>query len=81
MDEQSYVSGARAAWTQVLRQAMQELDAGEKTIAALVLEREAAVAALRALCAKHGDNEWDESLHLADIIEKHLGRHLDQRTG
>lgn len=44
---------------------------------AWIAEREAAIAALRRLCAAHGDNDWPESLHLADIIEKHLGRHLE----
>lgn len=42
-----------------------------------VSEREQAVAILRQVCEKHGDNEWDETLHLADVVEKHLWRHLE----
>ena len=44
--------------------------------AAWILEREDAIAQLRDLCEHFGDNEWSEDLHLADIIEKHLGKHL-----
>ena len=42
-----------------------------------VLEREATVAALRGVCENHGDNEWDEKLHLADVITKHLENYLE----
>ena len=45
----------------------------------LITEREAAIAQLRQVCAEYGDNAWDEHWHLADIIEKHLARHLDAR--
>jgi hypothetical protein len=31
---------------------------------------------LRNLCRDFGDNDWDDDLHLADVVEKHLGRHL-----
>lgn len=37
-------------------------------------ERQAAVAMLRIECAEYDDNDWLDSLHLADIIEKHLAR-------
>lgn len=37
-------------------------------------ERVAAVAMLRLECAEYGDNDWPDTLHLADIIEKHLAR-------
>jgi hypothetical protein len=43
-----------------------------------VLERERIVEALRVVCADHGDNDWMEQHSLADVVEKHLGRHLDQ---
>ena len=42
-------------------------------------EREVAVAALRELCGEYGDNDWADDLHLADVIEKHLRRHLDAK--
>lgn len=41
-------------------------------------ERSAAVAMLRQVCAAHGDNDWSDNLHLADVLEKHLWRHLEQ---
>lgn len=43
----------------------------------MMKERSAAVDALRELCGEYGDNDWDSDLHLADVIEKHLRRHLD----
>ena len=43
----------------------------------LVDERTEAVAALRRVCRSFGDDNWPSSLHLADIIEKHLERHLE----
>jgi predicted secreted protein len=45
----------------------------------LVLEREAAVQALREMCRDFGDNDWPEDLHLADILDKHLAKHLHAR--
>ena len=42
-----------------------------------VIEREEAIFALQRVCKEHGDTLWGNDLHLADIIEKHLGRHLD----
>jgi hypothetical protein len=35
------------------------------------------VKVLRQVCEQHGDNDWPDDLHLADIIEKHLWRHLE----
>lgn len=40
------------------------------------LEREQTISALRELCAVFGDNDWPEDLNLADVVEKHLGKHL-----
>ena len=37
-------------------------------------ERVAAVAMLRIECAAYDDNDWPGTLHLADVIEKHLAR-------
>lgn len=44
--------------------------------AAWLIEREEAVARLRWLCEEFGDQDWDDNLHLADVIDKHLGRYL-----
>lgn len=39
-------------------------------------ERDEAIRILRDVCEEFGDNDWDNDLHLADIIEKHLHRNL-----
>lgn len=48
----------------------------ETRVAQLELERLEIVAKLREVCAEHGDNDWPEDLHLGDVLEKHLARHL-----
>jgi predicted secreted protein len=41
-----------------------------------LVEREEAVQRLRDLCREFGDLDWTEHMHLADVIDKHLGNHL-----
>jgi hypothetical protein len=80
MDEQGemdYRRGQRSAWRRVLSTALGELgydstDPEELRLQRLIAEREDAIAALRRLCEDYGDNDWDDHLHLADIIDKHL---------
>jgi hypothetical protein len=78
MDERSWEMGHRAALTGVLQDTLTRLGyAGESAdVAKLAKEREQAIAMLRGVCDRHGDNDWPDDLHLADIIEKHLARHL-----
>lgn len=79
--EQAWMEGNRAAWVSLLRQAISELayvDDPDAMKARWILEREAAVAQLRILCDDFGDNDWEPNLSLADVIEKHLGRHLNK---
>lgn len=78
MDETAYEEGRRAAWRSILTECLGQLDypEGEKRIAQLVKEREETISVLRDLCRDFGDNEWSEDLNLADIIERHLGKHL-----
>jgi hypothetical protein len=75
MNEQDYIQGNNAAWRQILGEAVRALgpdgDADRWR-----LERADTVAALRSLCEEFGDNDWPDDLHLGDVIEKHLGRHL-----
>lgn len=49
-------------------------------IAQLTSERLGAIQALRKTCEYFGDNNWEPNLHLADIIEKHLYRHLEEKN-
>ncbi len=76
MRERHHRQGYRAALTSTLRQTIRALEYEDTLVAALVVEREETIQALRNVCEDHGDNEWDESLHLADVIDKHLGRYL-----
>ncbi len=78
--EGAYERGERAAILRVLRTCLQELGYGsaESGQARWVLEREATIAALRSVCDEHGDNDWDDQLHLADVVDKHLARHLEE---
>lgn len=76
-NEVDYERGSRAAWQQILGVAMRGFGMTGRSVESLVLEREATVVALRSLCETHGDNEWPADLHLADVVEKHLRRYLD----
>lgn len=77
-EEAAYERGSRAAWTSLLSKCIHELGYDEDLkMAVLVSEREAAIAALRSACEEWGDNDWNDRLHLADIIEKHLCRHFE----
>ena len=71
-----YELGKKAVWLNLLRQALANLGSDEKALASWTIERAETVAMLRSICAEHGDNDWSDSLHLADVIDKHLGRHL-----
>lgn len=74
-DEASYTRGANAAWRRILSEAVSQLG-GEGDAVRWRIERSAVVEALRELCERHGDNDWPDTLHLADVIRKHLHSHL-----
>ena len=78
--EETYEAGRRMAWQEVLGMAVGALGAEDPAAgqARWILEREATVAALREVCEDHGDNDWPDDLHLADVVEKHLHRHLGE---
>lgn len=79
-EEAAWERGHRAAWRSILGTAIGQLGhTDDMTLEAMVAERADAIAALRSLCAEFGDTEWDDNLHLYDIIDKHLGRHLRER--
>jgi hypothetical protein len=77
-EERCYLDGQRSAWVHLLGECLRQLgyDSPEAGAARWVKEREEAVAALRGLCGEFGDNDWDESLYLPDVLDKHLGDHL-----
>ena len=78
MDEKSYIQGSRMAWLLMLQECLRHLgyDDPESQKVAWITEREEAIHSLRRICEGHGDNDWAETLHLGDIIDKHLGNYL-----
>ncbi len=86
--ERIYLDGAKGAWLSVLQQALGHLagrlapflpDDLKGDLACAVAERAEIVATLRRVCRHFGDNDWSDRLNLADVIEKHLERHLEAR--
>ena len=77
-EETAYDEGYRMAWTFMLIECLRHLgyEDPETQKVAWIKEREQAIHQLRSLCEEFGDNDWNANLHLADIIEKHLGDHL-----
>ena len=86
-DEQHHEAGRAAAFREMLGVVLRglgrdapptTLEAAQRRVGVLEAERSAVVVALRRLCEEHGDLGWDDDLHLADVIEKHLGRYLNE---
>jgi hypothetical protein len=84
--DQAWAEGRRSAHRDILRQSLRALgfdltnqDVMLAQVSAMLIEREEAVAQLREICAAFGDNNWARELNLADILDKHLARHLFQR--
>lgn len=75
-EEHAFTEGHRAAWRSILARALAELGYDAPREARVIAELESARLALRKLCTEHGDNSWPDDLHLADVIEKRLGRYL-----
>ena len=75
-EQRSWQAGNRTAWTQMLQHCVAALGEEARTQASWLVEREEAIAALREVCARFGDNDWDERLGLAEVIQNHLARHL-----
>lgn len=73
-----YIQGNRAAWLSMLGECLRHLgyDSPEAQNVRWIKEREETIAVLRELCEDFGDNDWDETLYLADVVDKHLGKHL-----
>jgi len=72
--DQGYRDGKRAVAIELLRAIITDL--GDDPLAKV--EAMEAVASLRIICGFHGDNDWPDNLHLSDIIDKHLGDHLER---
>lgn len=88
--ERAYQDGRRATLSRLLMHFAGELyttreearlRSPEERLAFLEAERLDTISALRELCAPLGCNDWPDTLHLRDIIEKHLGRVLRTPLG
>ncbi len=78
-EEHAYAEGRKAFARRMLVECLRELHVEGVTAEKLILERAETIAFLRGLCARCGDNDWSDNLHLVDVLEKHLERHLPQR--
>ncbi len=76
--EQKWTDGRRSAWASMLRECRRQLGYQDDDLDRLIAEREEAIAVLRDACTDFGDNDWPDNLHLSDIIDKHLIRHLSK---
>jgi len=78
----AYTEGQRVAYRTVLGDVLHKLGYNLTNpgfrLAALVREREETISALRSVCQAFGDNDWPDDLHLGDVIDKHLRRHLEE---
>ena len=77
MNERDYERGFNAAWDSILSEALHHLPRGRATKHEWRRERNRAVAMLREVCERHGDNDWHDTMDLGEVIEKHLLRKLE----
>ena len=78
-EEKAYIRGRKSAFRSLLGECARELDKKDLRLAGSLSELHDAREALRRVCKDHGDNDWDDMLSLADVIDKHLARHLDSK--
>jgi len=80
-EEKAYTEGTRAAWSRILTLAAAELgaDTSDGRLAALLAERAAVVAKLWEICAGYGSTDWPDDMHLPNVLERHLRRHIEAR--
>lgn len=76
MSEAAYSQGRLRAWNLMLDTCLQHIGGKEQDAHGWRTERADIVIALRSLCERYGDNDWPDSLHLGDVIDKHLACYL-----
>lgn len=75
--EERYAQGQHMMALSIIQTCTMYLhNSSELTIVQLRMERARAIETLRYVCEAFGDNDWEDNLHLSDIIEKHLGDNL-----
>ena len=77
-EEQAYCDGQKSVWRRLLAECLTFLGNDPAADATRwAVERADVVATLRKLCRDYGDQDWPDDLHLTDVIEKHLWRHVE----
>lgn len=76
--ESSYLAGKARAGVEVLHLGLELAGCEGRDVARMAMEIAEARNVLRRLCATHGDLDWGDDLHLADVIDKHLGKYLEE---
>jgi hypothetical protein len=51
-------------------------ETADVAVARLAIRETTTREALRSICEEFGDNDWPDDLSFADVLEKHLARHL-----
>src|SRR5688572_14835259 len=75
-EEQAYQNGSQKVWLELFQLCLKNLGEETSDQHGWVIERAEAVRALRDVCGEVGDNEWDDDIHLYDVIHNHLTDHL-----
>lgn len=77
VEDEAYTAGRKAEARHILQMLLPDIES-EAVRTALILrdERERAIVALRDLCMYVGDSDWPDELDLADIIDKHITKHV-----
>ncbi len=82
--ERGYMAGRRAILRRLLGQVLGDLGHSAKDpkakLATVVLELEDIRAALRSLCEAYGYTDWTDKTYLADVVDKYLGKRLDEEA-
>ena len=87
LNESYYLRGQRSILVKQLRDILRSLDANGGNFDSYYItetvrlksEREDVISVIRMVCEDYGDNQWDESMHLGDVIDKHLYKHLNSK--
>lgn len=70
--------GKYLAYCDILASCLNRLEDHQQQSFSYIIERGAAIEILRKLCSEFGDNDWPDSMPLADIISNHLEKHLGE---
>lgn len=77
--DDGFVAGEASATRGILNECFRRLNPSERDNHSWLLERSAAISALRSICRQLGQeaNDWPDDLHLADIISNYVAPFID----